>query len=268
MDDPDAPPLDRKGRAARALTRLPLARDPRVRATYLRLQRERRRRRRRALERAGDERLSWPALYEMDRKLDVLLAGRPGFFVEAGANDGYEQSNTYALARLRGWRGILIEPIPVLHAEAVKERPESAVLNCALVREGFAEPTVSLRHGGLMSVVAGTHGSEEADREWVKPAFDLGLLDEYIVDVPARTLDDILVEAGDPSVDLLSLDVEGYETEVLRGLDLARRGPKLMLIEIRDVATGKPPIDALVAEHYDDGVMLSPYDVLYTRRAE
>jgi hypothetical protein len=41
----------------------------------------------------------------MDRKLDELFDGRPGFFVEAGANDGYQQSNTYYLEHLRGWSG-------------------------------------------------------------------------------------------------------------------------------------------------------------------
>jgi FkbM family methyltransferase len=266
MEASAGPPADLKARAAGTITRLPLIRDPRVGATYLRAQRARRRRTRARLEARGDERLSWPALYEMDRKLLEILPDRPGFFIEAGANDGYEQSNTYALAKLRGWRGLLVEPIPVLYEETVKERPESIVRNVALVRHGFAEASVEMRHGGLMSVVSGAHGSEQADRDWVAGAFALGLDHEYTVRVPARTLDDLIVEVGDPEVDLLSLDVEGYEPEVLRGLDLARRGPRHMLIEIREPSTGKPPIDEIVGAHYDDGTMLSPYDVLYTRR--
>jgi FkbM family methyltransferase len=266
MDGDDPQPSDLKARAARAVTRLPGLRDPRLHDAYLRAQRARRRKRRAKLEARGDESLSWPALYGMDRKLAELLGDGPGFFIEAGANDGYEQSNTYALARLRGWRGLLIEPIPALYEETVKERPESEVLNVALVRHGYPDATVEMRHGGLMSVVAGARGTEEDDRAWVSQAFALGLEHEYTVEVPARTLDDVIVAAGDPTVDLLSLDVEGYEPEVLRGLDLAARGPRRMLIEVRDPTTGKAPIDALIGDHYDDGVMLSPFDVLYTRR--
>lgn len=267
MEQVDTRPADFKARAARAITRQPILRDPRLHEAYLRRQRARRRRQRERLEARGDESQSWPALHGMDRRLAEILPDRPGFFVEAGANDGYDQSNTYALARLRGWRGLLVEPIPALYDETVKTRPESEVRNAALVRHGHPDETVTMRHGGLMSIVSGARGSEEADRAWVAEAFQLGLEHEYTVEVPARTLDDLLIEVGDPAVDLLSLDVEGYEPEVLRGLDLVRRGPAYMLIEVRDPAVDQPPIDALVGDLYDVVEMLSPFDVLYARRA-
>jgi hypothetical protein len=47
----------------------------------------------------------------------------------------------------------------------------------------------------------------------------------------ARTLDDVLTEANAPRIDLLSLDTEGNELDVLRGLDLDRHRPRLILIE-------------------------------------
>ena len=62
----------------------------------------------------------------MDRQLDEILAKRGGFFVEAGANDGYRQSNTYLLERARGWTGILVEAIPDLARRCARERPRSA----------------------------------------------------------------------------------------------------------------------------------------------
>jgi hypothetical protein len=52
------------------------------------------------------------------------------------------------------------------------------------------------------------------------------------ITVRARTLDDILVEAGAPSpVDFISIDVEGCEIEVLDGLDLNRWCPRLLVVE-------------------------------------
>ena len=69
-------------------------------------------------ERSGSWRLSHPALHEMDRKLDAVIGRDSGFFVEAGGHDGYTQSNTYYLERARGWRGVLVEPMPEMAAEA------------------------------------------------------------------------------------------------------------------------------------------------------
>ena len=50
--------------------------------------------------------------------------------------------------------------------------------------------------------------------------------------MPVRTLDSILEEAGaHPGFDFLSIDVEGHEIEVLRGFDIARWRPRLILLE-------------------------------------
>ena len=52
------------------------------------------------------------------------------------------------------------------------------------------------------------------------------------VPVFVMTLDDILVDAGAPiSLDLLSIDVEGHELDVLRGFDIDKWRPRLLLLE-------------------------------------
>jgi len=53
-----------------------------------------------------------------------------------------------------------------------------------------------------------------------------------VVNVPIRTLNDILEEAGAPrGFDFLSIDVEGHEIEVLRGIDLTHWRPRLIMLE-------------------------------------
>ena len=47
----------------------------------------------------------------MTRLQEILSTIQNGFFFEAGANDGVEESNTYFL-ELNGWQGILVEPNP------------------------------------------------------------------------------------------------------------------------------------------------------------
>jgi FkbM family methyltransferase len=189
--------------------------------------------------------------------------GGPGFFVEAGAFDGYVQSNTYWLERFAGWRGLLIEPIPELYREAVRNRPASRVMNCALVPPAASGEPVRMRYGGTMSIVAGARGGDEGDAAYLRSAFAIPE-EPYEVEVTGRTLSEVLDDAGAPEVDLLSLDLEGYEAQALEGLDLERHAPRFILVEVQD-----EPAEQLVAsvlgERYRVTERLSPMDVLFER---
>jgi FkbM family methyltransferase len=233
-----------------------------LREAVIRRRRARAWRRRRAAGR--DDPLSHPALHGMDHKLDALIDRDGGFFVEAGANDGYTQSNTYWLERFRGWSGILVEPMS-RYVDECRAVRAATVVRAALVPFDHEGATVTMRFGDLMSTVAGTHGGRDADRDWVKPGLVLGWYNEHDEDVPARTLSSILDDAGSPEVDLLSLDVEGYEPSVLRGLDLDRHAPRWLLVEMHDLEAGRREIGAILGDRYVEQGTLSPLDVLYRR---
>jgi FkbM family methyltransferase len=213
-----------------------------------------------------DDPRSHPALHDMDYKLDALLDRDNGFFVEAGANDGYTQSNTYWLERFRGWRGILVEPVPAYAAECQVGRPDATVVQAALVPFDFEDETITMHFGDLMSTVRGAHGDEAADRAWVGPGLVLGWYDAHEEEVPARTLTSILDELDAPEIDLLSLDVEGYEAFVLRGLDLDRHAPRWIVVEAHDVDGGRAAIEEVLGERYVLEAQVSPLDLLYRRR--
>lgn len=218
------------------------------------------------LEPRGIALLSRPALHDMDRAIDTLIDCDGGFFVEAGANDGFTQSNTYWLERFRGWRGILIEPMPVLLEECRRERPSASVVHAALVPAGEGARTVRMQFGGLMSSVHGSHGDADAERRWVEPGLAVGWIETYEAEVPARTLSEILDEQAAPEVDLLSLDVEGFEPQALRGLDLERHAPRRIVVEVHDVKAGRAAIEGLLGERYVLEAQLSPLDLMYRRR--
>jgi FkbM family methyltransferase len=197
---------------------------------------------------------------ELDRKLLPFLGNRKGFFIEAGANDGITQSNTLFFERHRGWRGLLIEPIPDLAARCRKNRPRSIVENCALVAAGDPRKEVSMQFCNLMSLVKVAMDSEEADREHITKGCAVQGIQSYEVSVPARTLDDVLASHGIEKVDLFSLDVEGYELPVLQGLTKVR--PKFLLIEARNRAA----IEAHLGSAYEVVAELSHHDVLFRAR--
>jgi FkbM family methyltransferase len=232
-----------------------------VRERAFHVSRARARRHRRAAEARGDWSRSTPALFEMDTRLAAML-GDGGYFVEAGANDGFTQSNTYLLERRHGWRGVLVEPIPDLAREARLERPDAQVVQCALGPPEAAGRPMCMRFAGLVSIVAGSKGSEADDLAWVSGAFARGARDSYVVDVPCRTLEEILDEAQAPEVDLLSLDLEGVEPDALRGL--GRHRPRWLLVEAHD-AEARARIEAALGPGYVNVTRFSPLDELYRR---
>lgn len=256
MGTANASNLPWRARALWTVARLPLLRNPRIRRTSLQVWRAAKQQRRLLAEQLGSERYSRPALNDLDRLLGRYLPTQ-GVFVEAGANDGYRQSNTYFLERCRGWAGVLVEPVPALADQAARQRPRSRVVNAALVADDYLQPTISVRYGGLISAVEGTEG-------WSKE--DLGeALDgpSYTVEVPARTLSSILDEAGVSAIDFLALDVEGYEERALAGLDLRRHVPRFLLIEIWNSASRRAGIEAILGDRYRLLQQLTDRDFLY-----
>ena len=97
--------------------------------------------------------------------------------------------------------------------------------------ERYPLPYVDMIYAGLMSIVNGARKSAEADDEWVRRGERLQNLTKYEVRVPARTLTSVLEEYKVNRIDLLSLDVEGYEIEVLKGLDFSRFRPLYVVFE-------------------------------------
>jgi FkbM family methyltransferase len=140
-----------------------------------------------------------------------------GFFVDVGANDPVEGSQSWHLEQA-GWSGILIEPQPDLAARQSQTRkaPVFAVA-CSLPQNA----------GGTLPLhIAGPFSSFD-------PALMVaGVKPVATIDVPVRTLDSVLAEAGAPApIDFLSVDVEGHEIDVLSGFDIAHWRPRLILLE-------------------------------------
>ena len=75
----------------------------------------------------------------------------------------------------------------------------------------------------LMSVVDGAMKTAEEEAKHIAIGEQVQQLERYQIDVRTKTLSSVIEAYGLPRVDLLSLDVEGYELQVLQGLDLESR---------------------------------------------
>lgn len=150
--------------------------------------------------------------------------------VEVGAFDGYSYSNTWQLARM-GWRTLLFEPVPA-HAELCRRRYRG--LDNVSVHEtavGAAPGTISMRVGGEYSTA---HADTAHTYEGL--AYASGKLTTTTIDVEQAPLDDLLEPLLGPNqrIDLLVVDVEGYETDVFDGFDLDRHRPLMIIVELTD----------------------------------
>ena len=151
------------------------------------------------------------------RLIAAFFGAIRGYFVEVGANEPYARSQTWHLEQA-GWTGVLVEPQPAL-AGLLRANRTAKVFAVACSSPENAGRTLPLHVAGPLSGL---------DRARMAP----GATPEAVIQVPVKTLDSVLEEAGaHAGFEFLSIDVEGHEIEVLRGFDVARWRPRLILLE-------------------------------------
>ena len=156
---------------------------------------------------------------------------RNGFYVDVGAGDPLYGSITKNLYEKLGWTGINIEPNPKVYKKLVKGRPKDSNVAC-----GVSDNMESLKFTVLKDDWA--WGLSTFDQELAKGYKEKGLETESIT-VPMRTLNDILSEYQPRQIDLLKVDVEGWEDKVMKSIDLSKWRPKVILIEATIPTTTK-----------------------------
>lgn len=157
-----------------------------------------------------------------DLVVDQLLGRKAkGFYVDVGANDPWRFNNTARFYK-RGWRGINIEPDPVIFAGLARSRAGDTNLNI-----GVGCQTGQLQFYRFFPDVFSTFSKEQAEYSRGK-----GLEIVETIEVPVRTLDELLAEnCPDRQVDFMSIDVEGTELDVLLSNDWDRFKPAVVVVE-------------------------------------
>jgi FkbM family methyltransferase len=137
-----------------------------------------------------------------------------GFFIEIGASDGIELSNTYLLETKYNWKGICCEPIPSRFEKLVVNRPNSICINDAVYNQSGLQVTFDIAHNfDLLSGIA-----EHIDCH--KSTVDSN---KSTVQVNTISLLDVLEKAKAPSfIDYMSLDTEGSELEILKAFNFEK----------------------------------------------
>jgi FkbM family methyltransferase len=168
----------------------------------------------------------------------------PGTYVDVGCNSPVRLSNTFNLY-LDGWRGINIDANKELVAECRRVRKQDVSITAA-VSDGVR---TAIFHKGKQDAVSTI--DETRLVEW-KKHFEFA--DEDRVEVVTRTLNSILEEhfLPDTRIDLLTIDVEGHDLQVLKGLDFETYRPRMIIIEMHhfDKIEDTPIYKFLTAKNY------------------
>lgn len=144
---------------------------------------------------------------------DYLVASlfkfkRGGVFVEFGAADGFNLSNTWFLEKKLGWSGLLIEPSRRGFAQLQKNRECKLDNRCVFNVDGSMVKFVEIREGELSTlgdyVSSDSHGQHRLSNK----------VEEYYVET--ISLQTILTQYNLTKIDYLSIDTEGSEYIILK----------------------------------------------------
>jgi len=142
-----------------------------------------------------------------------LLWKRNGYFVEFGATNGIDLSNTYLLEKDFGWGGILAEPAKVWHNDLQLNRTATLDFDCVWKETGQTLQ-FQVTPDAEFSTLSEFTDSDAHSRE---------RRDGTMQSVQTVSLNDLLERHGAPrSIDYLSVDTEGSEYEILKHFDFER----------------------------------------------
>jgi FkbM family methyltransferase len=165
-------------------------------------------------------------------------AYRDAVFVEIGANDGVKDSYLREQILAGRWRGVMVEPVPYVFERL--QRNYAALDRIALENAAIAD-----RDGELPFFHLAEAPDPESLPDWYDEigSFkrdavlghrgDIPDIDRRLVEatVPCLTFDSLCRKHGIGRLDLVLIDAEGYDAEILAGIGLEDRHPRLLVYE-------------------------------------
>ena len=191
--------------------------------------------------------------------LSLLKFKRDGFFVEFGATDGHDLSNTYLLEKQFGWEGILVEPARVYHSDLSKNRSCHIDFRCVAGGTGEQVEFVESRDSAL-STMKDYVDSDLHKEVRIKEA-------KCTYKVETISLADLLRHWRAPTtIDYLSIDTEGSELDILQEFDFDTYEISTITCEHNYTENRDKLYDLLVANGYTRILAdISMFDDWYVR---
>ena len=160
--------------------------------------------------------------------LDELGLKQQGYFVEFGATNGVDISNTWLLEKLFNWDGIVAEPSSYWHKDLHAYRDCHIETDCVWSKSGetliFNEVSAEKANYGpeLSTIDAFSSVDVHAETRQSGKKYQVNTI----------SLNDLLVKYNAPTtIDYLSIDTEGSEFEILSNFDYDKYDVKIITCE-------------------------------------
>jgi hypothetical protein len=165
-----------------------------------------------------------------------------GFFVEFGATNGVDLSNSHLLEKIFHWKGILAEPAKVWH-EDLKINRQCYIEDKCVWKDSHS----ILEFKEVSSPELSTISNFQSNGDWASSQRDQSV--SYQVET--ISLNDLLDKYHAPKIiDYLSIDTEGSEFEILNNFDFKRNQFKIITCEHNYTADRQKIYDLLTKNGY------------------
>ncbi len=168
-------------------------------------------------------------------------------YLDIGTNHPIHYNNTYLFYQ-KGAKGVCVEPNPIFNKTIAKYRPLDKILNIGV---GISN-TESLDFYILNPDVLSTFDKNDVQ----KMSEQKTAIVEKIIKVPILTINEIIAQNFENQPDLISIDVEGWNQQIVESFDFTKFRPKVFCIETltftMDYTNAKiiPIINTLIANDY------------------
>jgi FkbM family methyltransferase len=180
----------------------------------------------------------WPAppARPLERVVHAYARSEPhATFVQVGAHDGSVLDPLRRALLCTSWTGVLVEPVPYVFArleERYGGRPGLHLENVAISHHEGTMPFHHLPETGGLWYCYDALGSFRREVVVSHAAFVPDIEERLVtVDVPCAPLAEVCRRNGVERPQVVQIDTEGYDLEVLRGIDFDAHRPTLVMFE-------------------------------------
>ena len=170
-------------------------------------------------------------------------------FLEFGATDGLNLSNSYSLENFLNWKGVLAEPDPQWHEMLKYNRPNSRIIfDCIWIKSNEKLDFISSNHGELSTI----EKYKYSDKESMPANSDNRNNNSQKIRVNTISLNDLInIEFDNTAPSYISIDTEGSEYEIIKSFNFKKYRPQIFTIEHNHTKLEKKIDDILKHNNYE-----------------
>ena len=169
-------------------------------------------------------------------------------FLEFGATNGIDLSNTYFLENYSKWKGVLGEPDPQWHDQLNKNRPDSRIITkCIWKKTGEILDFLSSENGVLSTI----NSFRYSDKDSMSENSELRNKKFKNFKIESISLNDLVREEfNNIAPSYISVDTEGSEYEILNNFDFRKYQPIFFTVEHNYTSNQKSIDELMIANNY------------------